>query len=183
MNGSGIYVVGTDNNKVLETWPLTLASTNKPIVIDEVKNRVFVGCRKDPMVVVFNSITGEEITSADIKGDLDDISFDISRKRIYAPCGTGHISVVQQIDADNYSCIENVPTRSKARVGVFSQGMDLYFLGVQKVDNMTAPEIWVYQPPEQNTGKLQSVMQMITPRPQQLTQAPGVFELGKDMTI
>ncbi len=34
-----------------------------------------------------------------------------------------------------------------------------------------------------DNGKRQEVMQGITPRPQQLIQAPGVFELGKDMTI
>ena len=147
MNGPGvIYVVDTDNNKVLETLPLTLSTVNKPIVIDEQANRVFVGCRKPPKVVVFDSKTGKEITSADIANDLDDFSFDIKRKRIYAACGEGFISVVQQIDPDNYKLIENVPTRKRARTGVFSQGMDLYFLGVQKTDDMENPEIWVYKP-------------------------------------
>jgi DNA-binding beta-propeller fold protein YncE len=147
MNGPGsIYVVDTDNNKALETLPLTLSSINKPIVIDEQANRVFVGCRKPPKVVIFNSKTGKEITSAGIANDLDDFSFDIKRKRIYAACGEGFISVIQQIDPDNYKLIENVQTRKRARTGIFSQGMDLYFLGVQITDDMENPEIWVYKP-------------------------------------
>ena len=147
LNGKNmVLVVDTEKKEVVDTLPVTLSNVNKPIILDEEQNRIFVGCRKPPKVVVFDSKTGDEITSVDIKGDLDDFSFDPKRKRIYASCGEGFISVVQQIDPDNYELIDTIPTQERARTGVYSPGLDLYFVGIERADSMKAPEIWVYKP-------------------------------------
>jgi hypothetical protein len=147
LNGhNAIYKVDIKDNVLEATFPIDAARGFKPIAFDEENNRVFLATRKKPQVVVFDGETGKEIASVDIKGDMDNISYDPIHKRIYAACGEGFISVVQQVDADTYTFFENIPTKSKARVAIYSPGMDLFFLGVRQMDDMKGPELWVYKP-------------------------------------
>jgi hypothetical protein len=141
-----ICVINTDTSELVATFPITFAKLNKAVALDEKNNRLMIGCRKPATLIVMDSETGREITSVPIKGDLDDITFDAKRKRIYAPCGEGFISVVQQIDADHYELIENIPTANRARTDLYSPGLDLYFIGVEQNETMASPEVWVYKP-------------------------------------
>ncbi len=149
LNGyNSLYKVDLKFNTLEETFPIDSDKSRvfKPMALDEKNNRVFLGTRKPPQVVAFDGDTGREIASVDIAADMDNIAYDPKRKRIYAACGEGSISVVQQVDADNYKLLENIPTISQVRVGVYSPGMDLYFLGIRQVEDLKSPELWVYKP-------------------------------------
>jgi DNA-binding beta-propeller fold protein YncE len=147
INGyDAIHKIDLEKNVLEATWPVEKSRAFKPMAFDEENNRVFMGTRKPAQVVVYDGETGKEIASVDIKGGTDDVLFDPKRKRIYASCGEGYISVVQQVDADNYKLVENIPTVEKARVGVFSPAMDRFYLGVVQTGEMKNQELWVYQP-------------------------------------
>ena len=58
-------------------------------------------------------LTGAAIARLPCVLGVDDLWFDATRKRIYAP-GSGAIDVFQEIDADHYAAIAHVPVGSGA---------------------------------------------------------------------
>jgi DNA-binding beta-propeller fold protein YncE len=143
---SQIVVIDTDKNEVTNHYPLKLAAANFALALDEANHRLFIGCRKKPMVVVMDSETGNEITGIDIPADTDDVVFDAKRKRIYASCGEGFIAVIKQTDADHYELVDKVATVKDARTCCLDPETGRLYLGVPRQPGKAGPEIRVYQP-------------------------------------
>jgi hypothetical protein len=142
---AGVMVFDTVKQKVIKTYPLKRASGNYPLALDEPHHRLFIGCRKEPMVVIMDSETGKEITSVPVPGDIDNLFFDARRKRLYAACGEGFLVVIRQIDADHYELLEKLPTSKLARTCLFDAERSRLFLAVPRFGAMAGPEIWVYR--------------------------------------
>lgn len=142
---SQVVVIDTDQNKVVKSYPLKLAAANYAMALDEANHRLFLGCRKKPMVVVMDSESGQEITSVAIPADTDDVFFDAKRKRIYACCGEGFIAVIRQTDADHYELQEKIATVKDARTCFFDPETGRLYLGVPRQPGKEGPEIRVYQ--------------------------------------
>jgi DNA-binding beta-propeller fold protein YncE len=140
-----VSVVDTDRLEVVARYPIKLAGGNYALALDPANRRVFVGCRKEPKLVVVDSDTGREITSLDIPGDVDDIAYDAKRRRIYASCGEGYLIVVQQTDADHYAPLATMATAKLARTSLFDPDSGRLFLGVPRQEGKAGPEIRVYQ--------------------------------------
>jgi len=140
-----VVVIDTDKNEVAKRYPVKLAEGIHPLAIDEPNHRLFVGARKKPMVVILDSESGKEITSVDIPGDIDDLFFDVKRKKIYASCGEGFLAVIRQIDADRYELVEKIATVADARTSFFDPETGRLYLGVPRQPNKEGPEIRVYQ--------------------------------------
>jgi DNA-binding beta-propeller fold protein YncE len=142
---SQVAVIDTEKNEVAGSYPLHLASANYPLAVDSANHRLLIGCRKAPMVIVLDSESGKEITSIPIAGDIDDLFYDAKRKRIYASCGEGFISVIRQIDADHYEAGAKIATAKGARTSIFDADTGRYYLAVPRQSGKSGPEIWVYQ--------------------------------------
>jgi DNA-binding beta-propeller fold protein YncE len=143
---SQVVAIDTDNNKVAGRYALSLAGSNYPLAIDESSHRIFVGCRREPMLVVLDSESGKEVTATTIPADTDDIFFDGRRKRLYVSCGEGSIAVVKQIDPDHYQLSNKIPTAKGARTCLFDPETDRLYLVVPRQQDKEGPEIWVYKP-------------------------------------
>ncbi len=76
-----VVVIDTDKNEVVKSYPLKMAAANYALALDEPNHRLFIGCRKKPMVVVMDSETGAEIAGVGIPADSDDLFYDAKRKR------------------------------------------------------------------------------------------------------
>lgn len=140
-----VAAVDTVHNRVVAEFPLTRAAANFPMALDEADRRIFVGCRREPMLVVLDSESGKEVTGVPIPGDTDDVFYDARRKRIYASCGAGFLAVIQQRDADHYESVAELPTAKLARTSFFDPVTDRLYLVVPRDDQRAAPEIWVYE--------------------------------------
>jgi DNA-binding beta-propeller fold protein YncE len=143
---SQVVVIDTDKNEVVNKYPLKLASANFAMALDEANKRLFIGCRKNPMVIIMDSESGAEITSVDIPADCDDVTFDAKRKRIYASCGEGFIAVIKQTDADKYELVEKIATVKDARTSCLDPETGRLYLGVPRQPEKAGPEIRVYEP-------------------------------------
>ena len=55
------------------TWPLEGAESNFPMGFDEAGHRLFIGCRKPAMLLIYDTSTGREIGRFPIGGDTDDL--------------------------------------------------------------------------------------------------------------
>jgi DNA-binding beta-propeller fold protein YncE len=140
-----LVVIDTERNEITATYPLKLAGSNVAIDMDEANHRLFIGCRKEPRMVVMDTETGKEITSVPIAGEVDNLFFDAKRKRLYACCGEGFISVIRQVDADKYEALEKVPTEKTSRTGLLDAEGGRFFLAVPKLAGKDAPEVRVYK--------------------------------------
>jgi hypothetical protein len=115
------------------------------VALDEANHRIFIGCRKAPMVVVMDSETGKEITSVDIPADVDDLYYDAKRKRLYASCGEGYLAVISQKGPDRYELLEKIPTAKDARTCYFDPDKSRLYLAVPRQKGKMGPEIRVYE--------------------------------------
>src|SRR5207249_236822 len=107
---SQIAVIDTERNEITASYPVRMAANGHPLAIDETNHRLYVGCRKEPMIVIVDSETGKEIAGVPIPNDVDDLFLDRERKRLFASCGEGFLVVLKQTSADLVEIVERIPT-------------------------------------------------------------------------
>ncbi|MFL6332828.1 MAG: YncE family protein [Pyrinomonadaceae bacterium] len=139
-----VAVVDADKSKVTETWPLTDASANYPLALDATRHRLFVGTRRPPRLLVYDTGTGKQVSTVEAGGDSDDIFYDGENKRVYASFGEGALFVYEQLDPEHYRLAAKVPTAAGARTALFSPESGLLFVAAP-VRGDRAAEIMVYQ--------------------------------------
>jgi hypothetical protein len=142
---SEVVVVDPDKKEVVGTYPVKMAGGGHPIALDEANKRIFVGCRKAPMVVVMDMDTGKEITGVPIPGDVDDLFYDVKRKKLYASCGDGAIAVIRQLAADRYESADKVETIKGAKTSFLDSDSGRLFLAVPRQAGKPGPEVRVYR--------------------------------------
>jgi hypothetical protein len=142
---SEVVVIDTEKNEILNRYKVEMAGGQHPMVLDEANHRLYLGCRKKPMVVIMDSETGKEIAGVDIPGEIDDLWLDTKNKRLYASCGDGAIAVLKQLAPDKYEVAEKIETPKGAKTSYFDAETGRFFLGVPRTAATKAPEIRVYQ--------------------------------------
>ncbi len=140
-----VAVIDTDKNEVITQYTLTMSANNTPLALDAANHRLFIGCRKEPMVVVLDTETGKEISSVPIAGGIDDLSFDAKRKHMYASCGDGYLVVIQQQDADHYKELARIEVPKGTKTSYFDPGTSRLYVAVPRQEGKPGPEIRVYQ--------------------------------------
>jgi DNA-binding beta-propeller fold protein YncE len=143
-----VVVIDTEKDEVIDRFPVAPARANAAVVIDEPNHRLFIGCRTNPALVVMDSDTGKIVASVPIPGDVDDLSLDSARNRIYASCGTGAIAVIRRLDADHYESLATITTVKGARTSIFNHEDSCLYLAVPRLaerPDQENPEIWVYR--------------------------------------
>ena len=137
-----VVVIDTQKNQVAGSYPLKMAGANFPLALDEANHRLFVGCHKEPKLVVLDTETGKEITSVAIPEDCDDLFYDAKHKRIYIACSEGYLAVISQKDPDHYEMIEK--PRPDERTCLFVPELDRLYVAVPRQEGKPGPEIRVY---------------------------------------
>ena len=104
-----VAVVDRWKNTVVASWPVKLASDNVAMALDETHQRLFVGCRSG-QAAVFDTNTGKELQALPITKGVDDMTYDVASKRLYA-IGGGMVDVLQEVDADHFRALGNGGSR------------------------------------------------------------------------
>lgn len=141
-----VCVIDADKNEVIANYPLKRAGANYPIALDARNGRLFVGCRKPPKVVVLEAKTGKEVAGIDIPADIDDLFFDEKRQRLYAACGAGFLTVIQQQDGDRFEVIEKIGVPKLTRTCFFDAESDRLFVPAPRQAGQDGPTLRIYQP-------------------------------------
>ena len=144
-NAGHVAVVNRQKKTVEAKWRVTAAAANYPMALDESNHRLFLGCRKPPRILVFDTGSGKMVAEMPIAGDTDDLFYDAKRKRIYVSGGEGFLSVIGQRDADHYEPLAKIPTAAGARTSLWVADLDRLYLAVPLRPNQRC-EIRVYQP-------------------------------------
>jgi DNA-binding beta-propeller fold protein YncE len=138
-----IAVIDRTRNAVVARWPASGAAANFPMALDEPDHRLFVGCRRPPRMLVYDTGTGKGLASVEIGGDTDDLFYDGARRRIYVSCGAGVLDVIEQQDPDHYHPLSAVRTAPGARTSLFISALSRLCLAVPRRGSQPA-EIRVF---------------------------------------
>ena len=116
-----MYVLDTKGLRLLETWNLaSFCGRPTGVATDSINHRVFISCRGreplKPAFVVLDAANGVKIYSVEIGGGSDSLIYDAPTKRLYSANGvSANMSVIEQIDANNYKVVEHLGTEACVR--------------------------------------------------------------------
>jgi len=125
-----VAVLDRAKGRVVATWRLGLSLANFPMALDEGNHRLFIGCRVPATLLVLDTTNGREVAAEGIDDAVDDVFYDVANKLIYAICGQGCISIIQQVDPNHYRTVKKIPTAAGARTGLFVPELGSLFVAV-----------------------------------------------------
>ena len=140
---SQVQVVNRYTRALITAWPITMGKTNVTMAYDVNHHRLFVGCRSGQLVVL-DTDSGKELKALPIVKGVDDTVFDEASGRIYS-AGDGAMSVYQEIDADHYKLLGNVPTGPLGKTARLVPEMNRMFIAVPQ-HGSTDSSILVFKP-------------------------------------
>jgi DNA-binding beta-propeller fold protein YncE len=100
--------------KVLERWPLNPGKTPTGLAMDTKTHRLFVGCRSKHLVVV-NAENGKVVATQPIGERVDACAFDPETGLVFCSCGDGTVSVFHEDEADKYTPVETIKTKTGSK--------------------------------------------------------------------
>ncbi len=123
-----VSVVDRKTKRLLASWPVTRGKRNVAMALDAAHHRLFVACRSG-VIVVFDTDTGKELQTLAIGKGVDDLAFDPTTRRLYAPCGAeGATWVYAQQDPDHYTLLGNVLSGQGGKNGLLAEVLHRYFV-------------------------------------------------------
>jgi WD40 repeat protein len=133
-----IGVIDLERFILSDSWKTKKYSANFPMSLDTANNLVFVGYRNPALLIAYYSNTGNEITTHELVGDVDDIFYNINRREIIASGGDGYINIFTTDHGSDVKQIANIPTREGARTGLLIPSLNTFILAQRASGNKTA---------------------------------------------
>jgi len=143
-NARQIAVIDVVSGKQALTISPEDARSNFPMAVDDDQHRVLVGFRRPPLLSVFSSQDGKQMSTVETCGDADDVFVDLKRHRVYVSCGEGVIDVLAD-RGSRYERVARIPTSSGARTSLFVPERDRLYLAVRATLSEPAA-VWVFRP-------------------------------------
>ena len=137
-------VLDRKKREVIAIWPVADAENNGPLALDESHHRLFLGTRKPPMLIVFDTESGKQITQLDSVPSIDGVWYDAARKRIYVT-GNGFIAVYDQKGADDYAPMVKVASEADSQPSLWVPQFNRLYISVTQAGDRDA-EILIYEP-------------------------------------
>src|SRR5713226_9651557 len=133
-----IYVNSEDTAEVLvfdpktlavkKRFPIGVAKTPTGLAYDAKTNRLFIGCRNEPKMVVMDAATGKVIGSFPICTGVYFAPFDPVSHLIFFSCADGSLNIFHEKSADEYEDAGVVKTQPSARTMAFDPKTKKIFL-------------------------------------------------------
>jgi DNA-binding beta-propeller fold protein YncE len=111
---SQISEINTSTLKVDRSWSIAPGEEPSGLALDNETHRLFSVC-SNKLMVISDAVAGKVVTTLPIGDRCDGVAFDPGLKRAYSSNGEGTITVVQQIDKDNYKVLETIVSLKGAR--------------------------------------------------------------------
>ncbi len=135
---NAIEVFGKNNLSLITSWPLSNATENFPMALDERDNILFVGFGFPPVLGVFNDETGSLISMTNISSAADDMYFDPVANLLLVTCSVGFLDVFTQITTSSYHLLDALPTAPLARTSLFYPEQHELFIAVPQHNGLSA---------------------------------------------
>src|SRR5882762_2895910 len=123
-----VVVFDPKSLEVKKRFPIGVAKTPTGLAYDAKTNRLFIGCRTEPMMVVMDAATGKVINSLPIGKGVDYAGFDPGAGLIFFSCGEGTLNIFHEKSADVYEDAGAVKTQPSAKTMAFDPKTKKVFL-------------------------------------------------------
>jgi DNA-binding beta-propeller fold protein YncE len=127
-NTAEVVVFDPKSLDVKKRFPVGVAKTPTGLAYDAKTNRLFIGCREKPMMVVMDAASGKVITSFPIGAGVDFAAFDPEAHFVFLSCGDGTLSVYHEKTANEYEDAGVVKTQPSAKTMAFDPKTKKIFL-------------------------------------------------------
>lgn len=135
---SQLFEIDAQKLAVLNRWPLAGCKEPSGLAIDQKNRRLFSVCGNKKMMVV-NADTGKIVATPAIGEDPDAAAFDPGTQMVFSSNGeSGDLTVIHEDSPDQYSVVENVPTRKYARTMAVDEKTHAIFLPIAEFEPVTA---------------------------------------------
>jgi DNA-binding beta-propeller fold protein YncE len=128
-----VVVFDPKSLEVKHRFPIGVAKTPTGLAYDVKTNRLFIGCRNEPKMVVMDAATGKVINSYPIGAGVDFAGFDPDTHLIFFSCGDGTLSIYREKSADVYEDAGAVKTQPSAKTMVFDPKTKKIFLPAAEI--------------------------------------------------
>src|SRR5262249_11349687 len=122
----GVLQIDAKKMEVLAHWKIEPGKQPVGMAMDTKKNRLFVGCANQKLVVL-SAENGKVLDSQPIGKGVDATAFDPETGNIFSSCGDGTVTVVRQ-DGDKYSVVETIKTKERSRTMALDRKTHKLFL-------------------------------------------------------
>jgi DNA-binding beta-propeller fold protein YncE len=145
---SKIQVIDTKKREMVSAWQV---SSQRPGdgAFDEANHRLLIGTRMPPTMTAMDSTTGKEVMSLPTVEGMDGVYYDAVHKRVYVSGGrdtdVGYVFIYQQQDADHYTQIGKIATRSFAGTAFWCPELNRYYVAAAANEKEEAA-ILVFEP-------------------------------------
>jgi DNA-binding beta-propeller fold protein YncE len=126
--------------EVNKRFPIGVAKTPTGLAYDSKTNRLFIGCREKPMMVVMDASSGKVITSFPIGARVDFAEFDPAARLIFFSCGEGILNVFHEKSPDEYEDAGAIITQPSAKTMAFDPKTKKIFLSAAEFQETPATE-------------------------------------------
>ncbi len=121
-------------------FPIGVAKTPTGLAFDPTNNRLFIGCRQEPEMVVMDAATGKVIAHFPIGKGVDAAAFDPESRLIFTSSGEGTLGVFRQKSADEYEDAGAVKTQQSAKTLALDPKTKRVFLPAAEFDEIAPAE-------------------------------------------
>jgi DNA-binding beta-propeller fold protein YncE len=127
-NTNEVVVFDPKSLEVKKRFPIGVAETPTGLAYDAKTNRLFIGCRKEPKMVVMDAGSGKVIANFPIGSGVDFAGFDPGAHLIFFSCSDGTLSIFHEKSADQYEDAGAVKTQPSAKTMAFDPKTKKIFL-------------------------------------------------------
>src|SRR5436853_1211956 len=127
-NTSEVVAFDPKSLEVKKRFPIGVAKVPTGLAYDSKTNRLFIGCRNEPKMVVMDASNGKVISNFPIGGGVDFAGFDPTANLIFFSCSDGTFSIYHEMSKDSYEDAGAVKTQPSARTMAFDPKTKKIFL-------------------------------------------------------
>ncbi|MDR3718225.1 MAG: YncE family protein [Bryobacteraceae bacterium] len=121
-------------------FPIGVAKTPTGLAFDPSTNRLFIGCREEPQMVMMDAATGKVVAHFPIGKGVDAAAFDPETRMIFASSGDGTLAVFHEESADEYENAGAVKTQQSAKTLALDPATKRIFLPAAEFDAVPPAE-------------------------------------------
>lgn len=137
-----VVAVDLATRSVVGRWPLRGCFEPSGMAIDEAARRLFIGCSKNSMLIVFDLNSHTVSLAIPIGGGPDSVAFDAGLHRIYTTGKAGVMTVIQQGSPDAYQVIDSIKLHYGAHTLVVDPATSNIYVGYASL--LTGPRVAIF---------------------------------------
>ncbi len=146
---TNLGVVDRSKRQQIATWPVSGVQGNVSLALDEKDRRLFAGSRTPPMISIFDTTSGKQISQVEGIAGIDDLWYDARHHRIYASGGrgtdVGFVYIYEQKDPDHYELVGKVPTAPSAGTSLWVPELNRLYVAAPANDKQDAG-VMIFEP-------------------------------------